>query len=313
MPLSEPTPQTLTNPLLRYLLATRPAFLSASALAALLGLASAAYDGVAVQPLTAALTVMGAMVVHAGVNVLNDYFDALGGSDGINAERIFPFTGGSRFIQNGVLTPTRTARLGWILLGAGAAIGLGLAAAAGPGLLVIGLVGLVIGWAYSATGVNLAGRGWGELAVAAGFGVLIPLGADWVQRGGFAWTPLLVGLPFGLLTLNLLFVNQFPDHRADAAAGKRHWVVRLGPRRARWLYAVIALTAYAGLVAAVAVGPLPLAVLAALAPAWLSLRAFASLLRFAETPAFLEPTIRRSISAMTAAGVILAAALAWGG
>ena len=313
MPSSEPTPQTLTNPVARYFLATRPAFLSASALAALLGVAAAAFDGVAVVPWAAVLTVLGAVVVHGGINVLNDYYDAIGGSDGINAERIFPFTGGSRFIQNGVLTPRQTARLGWSLLAAGAVIGLVLAAAAGPGLLAIGLVGLVIGWGYSARGVNLAGRGLGEVAVVVGFGLLIPLGADWVQRAAFAWTPLAAGLPFGLLTLNLLYVNQFPDHRADAAAGKRHWVVILGPRRARWVYGVIGVAAYATLIAAVAAGTLPLAALAALAPAWLSLRAFSGLLQFAESPAFLEPAIRRSINALTAFGVILAGALALAG
>jgi 1,4-dihydroxy-2-naphthoate octaprenyltransferase len=309
VPRSEPTPQTLTNPLLRYLLATRPAFLSASALAAVLGLAAAAHSGVGLAPLAAVLTVLGAVVVHAGVNVLNDYYDALGGSDGINAERIFPFTGGSRFIQNGVLSPRQTGRFGWGLLAAGAVIGMGLVSVAGPGLLAIGLLGLAVGWGYSATGVSLAGRGLGELAVVAGFGVLIPLGADWVQRAGFAWAPLAAGLPFGLLTLNLLFVNQFPDHRADAAAGKRHWVVRLGPRRARWLYGAIALAAYAGLVAAVAAGPLPPTALVALLPAWFSLRAFSGLLQFAETPAFLEPAIRRSINAMVSYAVLLAGAL----
>ena len=313
MPPSEPTPQALTNPLVRYLLATRPAFLSASALAALLGLAAAAFEGPAVAPLTAALTVMGAVVVHAGVNVLNDFYDAIGGTDAVNDGRIFPFTGGSRFIQNGVLSPRRTARFGWGLLAAGAAVGLGLVPVAGSGLIAIGLAGLALGWGYSARGVDLAGRGLGELAVAAGFGVLIPLGAYWVQRGGFAWAPLAAGLPFGLLTLNLLFVNQFPDRRADAVAGKRHWVVRLGPRRARWIYGLIAVAAYGGLAAAVAAGVLPAAALVALLPAWLSLRAFAGLLRFAETPAFLEPAIRRSINALAAFGVLLAGALALAG
>ena len=313
MPLSEPTPQTLTNPIARYFLATRPAFLSASALAAVLGLAAAVHSGVAVVPLAALLTVLGAVVVHAGVNVLNDYYDALGGSDGANAERIFPFTGGSRFIQNGVLSLRQTARLGWGLLAVGGLIGLGLVAVAGPGLLAIGLIGLLVGWGYSATGVSLAGRGLGELAVVAGFGVLIPLGADWVQRGGFAWAPLLVGVPFGLLTLNLLFVNQFPDHRADVAAGKRHWVVRLGPRRARWLYGLIAGAAYLGLIAAVAAGPLPWLALVALLPGWFSLRAFAGVLQFAEAPAFLEPAIRRSINALAAYAVLLAGALSVAG
>jgi 1,4-dihydroxy-2-naphthoate octaprenyltransferase len=35
------------------------------------------------------------------VNVVNDYYDHLNGTDAANVERIFPFTGGSRFIQNG--------------------------------------------------------------------------------------------------------------------------------------------------------------------------------------------------------------------
>ncbi|MEF8793244.1 prenyltransferase [Thiohalorhabdus sp.] len=313
MPFTEPTPQTLTNPLLRLVLATRPAFLSASALAALLGLATAAYDGVAIGPATAVLTVVGAMVVHAGINVLNDYYDALGGSDELNHDRIFPFTGGSRFIQNGVWSPRQMGRFGWGLLAMGSLIGGALVAVAGPGLLGIGLAGLVLGWAYSARGVNLVGRGFGEVAVAVGFGVLVPLGADWVQRQAFAWTPLAAGVPFGLVAMNLLFVNQFPDHRADAAAGKRHWVVRLGPRRARWLYGAIALGAHGGLVAAVAAGTLPPLALLALVSLWPASRAWLRLIRFAEVPAFLEPAIRRSISALVELGVLLAGVLAVAG
>lgn len=313
MPFSEPTPQTLTSPFLRLVMATRPAFLSASALAAVLGLAAAAYDGIGLDAVTAVLTVLGAVVVHAGVNVLNDYYDALGGSDDANHDRIFPFTGGSRFIQNGVWSPRRMGRFGWGLLAAGAVIGLGLVAVTGPGLFGIGVAGLVLGWAYSARGVNLVGRGLGELAVVAGFGVLIPLGADWVQRGAFAWTPLAAGVPFGLLTLNLLFVNQFPDHRADTVAGKRHWVVRLGVRRARWLYGPIALAAYGGLIGAVVAGALPPVALVALLPAWSSLRAWSRLVRFAEVPAYLEPAIRRSINALAAFAVLLTGALVMAG
>ena len=313
MPLSEPTPQTLTNPLQRLVMATRPGFLSASLLAAVLGLAAAAYDGIGLDPVTALLTVLGAVVVHAGINVINDYYDALGGSDELNHDRIFPFTGGSRFIQNGVWSPRRMALFGWGLLAVGSVIGLGLVAVTGPGLVGIGLAGVLLGWAYSARGVDLVGRGLGELAVAVGFGVLIPLGADWVQRGTFAWTPLAAGGPFGLLTLNLLFVNQFPDHRADAVAGKRHWVVRLGVRRARWLYGPVALGAYGILIAAVTVGTLPPLALLALLSLWPASRAWLRLIRFAEVPAFLEPAIRRSISALAEYAVLVAAALAMAG
>ncbi|MFA9460354.1 prenyltransferase [Thiohalorhabdus methylotrophus] len=311
MPLAEPTPETLTNPLTRYLLATRPAFLSAAVLAVLVGLAAARPEG-GLEVIPALLTLLGAVLVHAGVNVLNDYYDALSGSDGRNTERLFPYTGGSRFIQNGVLSPAATARFGWGLLAAAAGIGLGLVQRAGPGLLAVGAAGLLVGWGYSARWIRLSGRGLGELAVLLGFGVLIPVGTGWVQRGGLVPESLLAGVPFGLLALDLLFMNQFPDYRADAATGKHHWVVRLGPRRARWLYGALALLAYAWVATAVYLGALPDLVLIALLAAVPSLRAWRDLLRWADAPALLEPAVRRSINAMLTFGALLAAGLWWG-
>ena len=72
MKLQEPTPAALQNPLLRIFLATRPAFLAVSLFACLIGLAGAHYSGVPVAPLSAAATLVFALVAHAGVNVLND-------------------------------------------------------------------------------------------------------------------------------------------------------------------------------------------------------------------------------------------------
>ncbi|MDP1635484.1 MAG: prenyltransferase, partial [Gallionellaceae bacterium] len=96
----EPTLAAFPNPLLRYFAATRPPFLSVTFAACLIGLATAAADGTVLRPLAAFFTVFFALVAHAGINVLNDYYDALNGTDAANTERLFPFTGGSRFIQN---------------------------------------------------------------------------------------------------------------------------------------------------------------------------------------------------------------------
>ncbi|MDO9364902.1 MAG: prenyltransferase, partial [Methylotenera sp.] len=109
----EPTLANFSNPFLRYFAATRPAFLVATLAACLLGQAGAIYSGIQIQPLTAVLTVLLALIVHAGVNVINDYFDALNGTDASNTERLYPFTGGSRFIQNGILTPKQIAHFGY--------------------------------------------------------------------------------------------------------------------------------------------------------------------------------------------------------
>ncbi|HEX8989987.1 MAG TPA: prenyltransferase, partial [Rhodocyclaceae bacterium] len=226
----EPSLAALPNPLLRYFAATRPAFLSVTFVGCLLGLASAAASGVGIDAATATLTLFFALVAHAAVNVLNDYFDAQNGTDAANLDRIFPFTGGSRFIQNGVISLAATGIFGYALLLSVIPAGLWLTAHSAPGLLLIGVCGLLVGWGYSAPPLHAVSRGFGEFSVTAGW-VLIVVGTDFVQRRGFAFAPLAAGLGFALLVANVLYINQFPDARADAKAGKRTLVVRLGPAR----------------------------------------------------------------------------------
>ena len=67
-------------------------------------MASAVTDGTAFGWMRAAATLLLALLAHAGINVFNDYCDHLNGTDARNTQRIYPFTGGSRFIQNGVLS-----------------------------------------------------------------------------------------------------------------------------------------------------------------------------------------------------------------
>lgn len=308
MPVAEPTLATLPNPALRYFLATRPPFLGVTLFACLIGLATAFASGVSIRTTTAIATIVFALMAHAGINVLNDYYDALNGTDANNTERIFPFTGGSRFIQNGVLSLRETAVFGAVLIAVVIAAGIWLTTVSAPALLWIGVTGLVIGWAYSAPPLKLNSRGMGETCVWAGF-ALIAVGADFVQRGSFAALPLIAVTGYALLVTNILFINQFPDRKADEAAGKHHWVVRLGASRARWCYSVIACAAYLWLIGAVTAGMLPWLVLVALLPAFLSLRAARDLVRYAEAPAKLAPAIQLTVGAASLHGILLAAAL----
>ena len=165
----EPTRPAFSHPLALYLAATRPAFLSVTLAGALIGLGSASADGLAIDWAKALLTVLFALIAHAGANVVNDYHDALNGSDALNQERLFPFTGGSRFIQNGVLSLRQTRLFGYGLLAVVIPAGLWLTAHSAPGLIWIGGVGLLIGWAYSAPPLQLMARGVGEAAIVAGW------------------------------------------------------------------------------------------------------------------------------------------------
>ncbi len=306
--LSEPTPAAFANPVKRYLAATRPAFLSVTLVGCLLGLATAVFAGRPLAAPTALLTAILALLAHAAVNVLNDYFDHRNGTDTFNTQRVFPFTGGSRFIQNGVISAETTRRFGFLLFLAVIPGGLVLVLASGPGLLLIGALGLGVGWAYSAPPLQLASRGLGELAVAAGW-LLVVLGADYVQRAAFAWQPVGAGLGFALLVANLLYLNQFPDVQADARAGKRTLVVRLGVERARWGYLALALAAHAATLLAVLLGALPQLALWAELSLPVSLLAARVLWRHAARPPMLVPGIRLTILAALLHGLLLALCL----
>ena len=308
MPPAEPSLAALSNPALRYFLATRPPFLSVTLVACLIGLGTAFAGAGAMNSGTAAATVIFALVAHAAINVLNDYYDALNGTDAMNTERVFPFTGGSRFIQNEVLTLRETGIFGAALLFVVIPAGLWLTSISGQGLIWIGVAGLFIGWAYSAPPLRLNSRGFGEPCVWTGF-ALIAVGADFVQRHAFSAAPVIAVTGYALLVTDILYINQFPDRKADEAAGKHHWVVRLGVEHARWGYAVIAAAAYLWVAAAVLAGALPWLSLVALLPAAWSAHAARELVRFAARPQQLAPAIQQTIAAACLHGVLLGAAI----
>ena len=307
--MQEPTTLTLATPGARYVAATRPGFLVAAVIPVLIGLAAAGFE-VVLDAVTAALTLLGAVLAHAGINVLNDVYDERAGCDAINADRVFPFTGGSRVIQNGVLSVADMAAYGWALMAVTVGIGLFLTALSGSGLLVIGLAGLLIGWGYSAPPLRLSARGLGELSVGLGFGLIIPLGTAYVQTAVFLPLAAWGGLPFAFLIALVLYINQFPDRRADLASGKRNMVVRLGARRARLGYPLLVTAAYLSLIAGVAFAGLPATSLVALPVLPLHLVAAWRFWGHAEDPQALRPAIAATLNATTAMGVLLALGIA---
>jgi 1,4-dihydroxy-2-naphthoate octaprenyltransferase len=305
----EPNERLLHTPVRCYWRATRPAFLAASVVPAVVGAAAAWAQGYALHSVLLAWTLLAVMLVHAGMNVLNDYYDEQNGTDRRNTQRLFPFTGGSRFIQNGVLSAGETLVFGAWLLTAAMLIGVGLAWQSGIVLLWVGAAGLLIGWGYSAPPLSLNGRGWGEPTIALSFGVLTPLGAWFVQTGALAWYPVLISLPLSLLIMNILLINQFPDSEADAASGKRHWVVRFGADAAAKVYVAAVLLATLLLVSWVMLDVLPPMALLSALPLGIALRAGLQLLEHAHTPHKLEPAIKMTIGSAVLHGLLLSLAL----
>jgi 1,4-dihydroxy-2-naphthoate octaprenyltransferase len=263
--------RTVPNRLAAWLAATRPAFLTASVMPVLVGLAFSWHAHGTISFELAVATLLNIVLIHAGANVLNDYYDAQNGTDGANTARVFPFSGGSRFIQNGVLTTRQTFWLGAVLLGSGALLGLAMAAVAGPFVLAIGVVGGLLAIYYSAPPC-LACRGLGDFAIAACFGVLPVAGTEFIQAGTVSPGNVWLGTAVGCFVAGILWINSIPDIAADRQAGKLTLPVRLGPARAPYGLLVLFVTGFA----LIALGPLPAGVLLALlaiVPAAMAMRA----------------------------------------
>jgi 1,4-dihydroxy-2-naphthoate octaprenyltransferase len=229
----------------RLWLATRPKFLTASVLPVLVGTAWGAAVAGVFDFFAALLALLATALVHAASNVLNDVGDEVIGGDRANEERIYPYTGGSRFIQNRIMTVQEMNRWGQALLGAAAVLGLVLTLMKGPLVLIFGLFGIAIAVLYSLPSVLLSGRGVGEACILIAFGLLPVCGAAWLQSGVIDWASALVAVPAGIWVTLILLINEVPDRKADAASGKRTLVVRLGAPGARNLYRALHLSAFA--------------------------------------------------------------------
>jgi 1,4-dihydroxy-2-naphthoate polyprenyltransferase len=169
-------------------------------------------------------------------------------------------------------------------------------------------VGLVVGLAYTAPPLKLVYRGLGEIAVAVGFGPLMLLGAYVVQTGGtLSWEPVTASIPIALLVALILYVNEIPDRRGDAYAGKRTLPVRFGPDAVIRGYDVTVIAAYAALVVGVGLGVLPIPTLLALLTIPLAYRVHAGLRPNYDNPYGLMAVMAVNIQVHLFAGVLLLA------
>ncbi len=312
----EPTVATLSGSSLsarlrRLLLATRPAFAPASLAPVLVGSAWGAHVAGQCDWGAATLALLATVCVHFGANVLNDVADDMSGADRGNDGRIFPYTGGSRFIQNGVLTAREMTVWGATLLGIAAVLGAMLAAERGPGVIVLGLIGVALAVAYSLPRAQLAARGLGELAIAIAFGLLPVTGAAWLQSGRIDAGSLLISVPVGLWVASILLMNEVPDREADARAGKATLVVRWGVPATRRLYLGLHAGASAALLLAATGGLLPLWAaflpLVLLPAAWRAARA----IREPHERLALTRSIQTTLAVQMAGSALLLAAVLW--
>jgi len=221
-----------------WLLLPRFHFIPLTVILVSLGTAIAAYEG-SLHWGYFGLALVGSILVHVTVNVMNDYHDYKDGID-LNTRRT-PFSGGSGVLPLSLLKPRQAFWFATLSLVAATIIGVYFVLIKGWLLLPLLLVA-----GFSAYFYNVCLSRWmvGELFAGLNFGPLVILGAYYIQTGRYSWEALFASITPGILTANLLFLNEFPDREADEEGGRRHLVIALGREGARYVYVILTAISY---------------------------------------------------------------------
>lgn len=265
-------------------MASRPFSFTASVTPVVLGSVLAAYDGVWNWWLFA-ITLVGAVLIHAGTNLINDYYDWKKGAD--TPESLGP----NRALKEGMLTPNQVFWGGVVCFALGSLIGLYLVATRGMFILYLGIFSVLAGWFYTAGPAAFAYTGLGEIIVFIFMGPVIVLGSYFVLTQTVSPAVIWIAAPVGLLVAAILHANNMRDLEDDKAMNKRTLANILGRQASRWEYYILVGGAYLLLVALVILRVAPPYVLLAL----LTLPSAIDLIRTAsihDAPARLNKVLR---------------------
>ena len=224
------------------------------------------------SPFSLVLCSLGIVFLHVASNLFNDYYDVKDGTDGANTEYFnaglnskmlegAQLSGGSRAVELGLITHKGTLSLARKMLVLTLLVTSGLLVNSfnvtgefsnALYALIVGFLGGFLGYFYTARPLRLVSRrGLGELAIFFSFGPLMTLGALFAISSStielfsdLFYMALLLGIPHGLLTTNILYINQYPDTVSDAKTGKNHLIVTFGKKNARWGYLLILIAAF---------------------------------------------------------------------
>lgn len=224
--------------------AARPRTLVAGIVPVLVGTAAAGR----LSPPRFAGALVVAVFMQVGVNFANDYFDAVKGVD--THERLGP----RRLTSAGLIAPEAMRNAMVAAFAVALAAGLGLAAAAGWELAIVGAVSLIAALGYSGGPYPYGSRGLGEVFVFIFFGVVATVGSAYVQIEQIPAAAVVASIPVGLLASAILVANNLRDIPTDSVTGKRTLAVILGDARTRRVFKAMILGSYLSLGLIVAAG-----------------------------------------------------------
>jgi len=205
-------------------------------------------------PFIAAL--LGAVFLHAGTNIVNEVYDVRKGVDSITSPRA------SHAIVKGRMSERTALAIAGVFFGLAILVGVYLIWLRGPAILVLGLLGLLGGWGYTAPPLEYKNRALGVPLVFLLMGPLMVEGSYFAVSGEWSLTAIVLSIPIGMLVAAILHGNEWRDIREDSRAGISTLSARVGRKWAHYGYIALVLGAYI---------VLAFSVIAEILPAWVML------------------------------------------
>ena len=227
----------MTSFLKSILIAIRPKTLSASIAPVLVG-SSIAFNSSHFNMQIFFLTFFSAIFIQIGTNFANDVYDFINGAD--NDERIGP----TRAVQANLISIGAMKNLTIISFSLSVISGLPLVIQGGYPILLVGILSIISGYAYTGGPYPLGYNGWGDIFVFIFFGPIAVCGTFFLQLGYVSIESIISGIIMGCLSVTLLCINNIRDVETDRNVGKRTIAVRFGVMFVKFLFISLFVVCY---------------------------------------------------------------------
>ena len=219
-------------------LAIRPKTLSISVAPVLLATALAWSDHARISWFTFALILCSVLAIQIGTNLYNDAADFEKGAD--DFERLGP----ERAAQQGWLTAKQIKSGALFSFGCAFISGIYLAWLGGLPIIILGLISIACGYAYTGGPKPIAYSPLGEVFVMIFFGLAAVGGTYFLYTLAITPKVILMATSIGSMAAAILLVNNYRDLDQDRKANKLTLVHYIGRQNARILYNILILYPY---------------------------------------------------------------------
>jgi len=184
------------------------------------------------------LSLFASFFIQIGTNLVNDAVDFKKGAD--TEKRIGP----QRVTQSGLFTYKQVMAAAGICFMLAVLCGIPLVIKGGIPILVIGILSVLMGYAYTMGPIPLAYFGLGDLFVILFFGLVAVMGVFFLHTKEWDFQSFWLGLQIGFHATVLIAINNLRDADGDREVNKKTLAVRFGKSFARYEIAFLCLAPF---------------------------------------------------------------------